>query len=68
VGSSSKPTITLADVGGMTDVKRRVQLSFLAPLRNPELSSQFGKSLRGGLLLWGPPGCGKTYLARALAG
>jgi ATPase family associated with various cellular activities (AAA) len=60
--------MTLADVGGMDEVKRRLELSFLGPLRNPELRARFGKSLRGGLLLWGPPGCGKTYLARALAG
>jgi SpoVK/Ycf46/Vps4 family AAA+-type ATPase len=68
IGTRSRPSITLADVGGMAAVKRRVDMSFLAPLRNPELTSQFGKSLKGGLLLWGPPGCGKTYLARALAG
>jgi SpoVK/Ycf46/Vps4 family AAA+-type ATPase len=68
VGELSRPGVRLADVGGMDDVKRRLELSFLAPLRNPELRAQFGKSLRGGLLLWGPPGCGKTFVARALAG
>ncbi|MEU4561133.1 AAA family ATPase [Actinoplanes sp. NPDC023936] len=61
-------TITLADVGGMADVKKRLEVSFLGPLRNPKLRSLFGKSLRGGLLLYGPPGCGKTFLARAVAG
>jgi SpoVK/Ycf46/Vps4 family AAA+-type ATPase len=60
--------IRLADVGGMTEVKRRLDASFLAPLRNPELRALYKKSLRGGLLLYGPPGCGKTFLARAVAG
>ncbi len=61
-------SVRLADVGGMTDVKKRLELAFLAPMRNPELRQMFGKSLRGGLLLYGPPGCGKTFLARAVAG
>jgi SpoVK/Ycf46/Vps4 family AAA+-type ATPase len=68
VGELSAPGTRLSDVGGMDDVKRRLELSFLAPLRNPELRAQFGKSMRGGLVLWGPPGCGKTFIARALAG
>lgn len=62
------PDVTLADVGGMADAKRRLEITFLAPLRNPELRRTYGKSLRGGILLYGPPGCGKTFLARALAG
>ena len=60
--------ITLADVGGMEDVKRRLHVSFIGPMRSPEITKAYGKSLRGGLLLWGPPGCGKTYIARATAG
>lgn len=62
------PEVTLKDVGGMEDVKRRINVAFLGPLRNPEFRQAFGKSLRGGLLLYGPPGCGKTFLARAVAG
>ncbi|MFI8365834.1 ATP-binding protein [Streptomyces sp. NPDC085466] len=61
-------SVRLADVGGMTDVKERLEAAFLAPMRNPELRRLYGKSLRGGLLLYGPPGCGKTFIARAVAG
>lgn len=60
--------LRLSDVGGLDEVKRRLDASFLAPLRNPELRRLYGKSLRGGLLLYGPPGCGKTFLAKAVAG
>ncbi|MFP3991265.1 ATP-binding protein [Streptomyces sp. E11-3] len=64
----STGTVRLADVGGMQEVKDRIEAAFLAPLRNPELRRLYGKSLRGGLLLYGPPGCGKTFVARAVAG
>src|SRR5579871_2330775 len=62
------PEVTLADVAGMEEVKRRLQLSFLAPMQNPEMRRLYGKSLRGGLVMYGPPGCGKTFIARAVAG
>ncbi len=60
--------LTLADVAGLTEVKQRLEAAFLAPMRNPDLRRLYGKSLRGGLLLYGPPGCGKTFIARAVAG
>jgi len=60
--------LRLADVAGMAEVKARLEAAFLAPMRNPDLRKLYGKSLRGGLLLYGPPGCGKTFIARAVAG
>lgn len=63
-----RPTVTLADVAGLDQVKQFVEVRLLAPIRNPELASRYNKTPSGGLLMWGPPGCGKTYLARALAG
>jgi hypothetical protein len=65
---AERPALVLADVAGMTEVKARLEAAFLAPLRNPELRRLYHKSLRGGLLLYGPPGCGKTFIARAVAG
>jgi AAA+ superfamily predicted ATPase len=65
---AERPEVTLTDVGGMEEVKRRLNVAFLAPLRHPEFMKMYGKSVRGGLMLYGPPGCGKTFIARALAG
>ena len=60
--------IRLRDVGGMHQVKAELDRRFFLPIRNPEIQKAFGKPVSGGLLLYGPPGCGKTFLARAIAG
>ncbi|GAA0280448.1 ATP-binding protein [Cryptosporangium japonicum] len=59
--------LSLADVAGTADAKERIERA-IAPIRNPALARAFGKRTTGGLLLYGPPGCGKAFVARAIAG
>jgi AAA+ superfamily predicted ATPase len=63
-----RPKITFADVGGMERVKEEIRLKIIHPLTHPELYKAYGKTIGGGILMYGPPGCGKTHLARATAG
>lgn len=63
-----KPDLRFADVGGMQRVKDEISIKIIQPLKNPELYRAFGKKAGGGILLYGPPGCGKTFVARATAG
>lgn len=63
-----RPDIRFADVGGMQSVKKEIEMKIIRPLLHPELYKAYGKKAGGGILLYGPPGCGKTHIARATAG
>jgi transitional endoplasmic reticulum ATPase len=63
-----KPKLKFADVGGMKRVKDEISLKIIQPLKNPDLYKAYGKKIGGGILLYGPPGCGKTFIAKATAG
>ncbi len=63
-----RPKIAFKDVGGMEAVKEEIRLKIIYPLQHVDLYRAYGKPIGGGILLYGPPGCGKTHLARATAG
>jgi transitional endoplasmic reticulum ATPase len=64
----SRPGISFADVGGMEEVKEEIRMKIIYPLQNRDLFRAYGKKLGGGVLLYGPPGCGKTLISQATAG
>lgn len=63
-----KPDISFKDVGGMDSVKEDIAMKIIAPLKHKDLFKAYGKKTGGGILMFGPPGCGKTYIAKATAG
>jgi SpoVK/Ycf46/Vps4 family AAA+-type ATPase len=67
-GEVERPDSSFSDVGGMEDVKEEIRMKIIYPLHNRDLFRAYGKKIGGGVLLYGPPGCGKTLISKATAG
>lgn len=66
-GFATVPDVTWANVGALGNVRVELNMAIVQPIKRPELYEKVGISAPGGVLLWGPPGCGKTLLAKAVA-
>jgi transitional endoplasmic reticulum ATPase len=62
-----RPEVSFASVGGMEEIKEEIRMKIIYPLKNRALFKAYGKKLGGGVLLYGPPGCGKTLISKATA-
>ncbi|MFK8184443.1 MAG: AAA family ATPase [Phormidesmis sp.] len=65
---AERAKITFTEVGGMDALKEEIRLKIIYPITHADMYKAYGKSIGGGILMYGPPGCGKTHLARATAG
>lgn len=66
-GFVTVPNTTWDDIGALTSVREKLRVSVVEPIRNPQLFKTMGLSMPAGVLLYGPPGCGKTLLAKAVS-
>ncbi|XP_050981964.1 nuclear valosin-containing protein-like [Labeo rohita] len=66
-GFATVPDVTWEDVGALQDIREELNMAIMAPIHNPEHFRALGLSAPAGVLLAGPPGCGKTLLAKAVA-
>jgi ribosome biogenesis ATPase len=66
-GFATIPDTTWSDIGALGGVREELETAIVDPIRDPDLYARVGISAPTGVLLWGPPGCGKTLLAKAVA-
>jgi len=66
-GFATIPDTTWQDIGSLHDVREELEMAIVQPIKNPDRYAKVGISAPTGILLWGPPGCGKTLLAKAVA-
>lgn len=66
-GFATIPDTTWADIGALSDIRNELEWAIVEPIKSPELYASVGITTSTGVLLWGPPGCGKTLLAKAVA-
>ncbi|HLC84635.1 MAG TPA: ATP-binding protein [Candidatus Nanoarchaeia archaeon] len=65
---AKKPSISFKDIAGLQELKQKIRLKIIEPFRRPDVYAHFGKKVGGGILMYGPPGCGKSLIAEATAG
>jgi transitional endoplasmic reticulum ATPase len=63
-----KPKLNFSHVGGMDALKEEIRMKIIYPLQHAELFKAYDKKVGGGVLLYGPPGVGKTLISKATAG
>lgn len=66
-GFATIPDTTWADIGAMHEVREELAMAIVEPIKRPESFARVGITAPAGVLLWGPPGCGKTLVAKAVA-
>lgn len=66
-GFATVPDTTWADIGALHTTRDELHMAIVQPIRHPEIFSAVGITAACGVLMWGPPGCGKTLLAKAVA-
>ncbi|KAI9798708.1 MAG: hypothetical protein M1825_005035 [Sarcosagium campestre] len=66
-GFATIPNTTWADIGALHEIREELVMAVVEPIRRPDRYARVGITAPTGVLLWGPPGCGKTLLAKAVA-